>query len=185
MSEYILPLALFGVVIGANNLSVSLTLGATGQRSRRLRILLVFAFFEFTVPLTGVWLGQRVSSAISGSASWIGPVLLAGFGVFTIITSRRSRKDRRQLAEAVTSWKGLAGLSAGLSVDNLVVGFSLGLHGIPPLAMATTVMCFSVAFSWLGLQVGHRVRKDFGTTGTAVTGVLLILLAGASLAGWI
>lgn len=185
MREHILQLLIIGMVIGANNLTLSLTLGSMGQRHRRFRIVSVFAFFEFTVPLVGVWLGREVSTAISGDASWIGPALLAGFGIFTVITSSRSRKDRRMLAEAVTSWKGLAGLSAGLSVDNLVVGFSLGLDGIPPLALAVTVMCFSVVFSWLGLHVGHLVKKDYGTAGTALTGVLLILLAGASMAGWV
>jgi len=181
----VLTLAVFGLVIGANNLTVSLTLGAIGQRKRRGRILMVFALFEFLVPLIGVWLGQQVTVALVAHIAWLSPALLAGLGLVTLLSALGSRRDREKLARAVSGWRGLIALSAGLSSDNLVVGFGLGLRGTSPLALATTVMCCSVAFAWLGLQVGHRVQRDYEATGSAITGVLLILLAGASLAGWL
>lgn len=185
MSQHPLTLLLFGVVIAANNLAVSLALGAVGRRDRFLRILLSFAFFEFTIPLAGIWLGRKVSETLSLHASWLSPAILAGLGAFMLAGAWRSRRDRARLARAVTSWRGIIGLSAGLSADNLVAGFGLGLRGIPPLAMALTIMCFSVAFSYIGLRTGHLVKRDYEKAGTAVTGALLIALAAASLAGWI
>ena len=185
MADTVLTLAVFGLVIGANNLTVSLTLGAIGQRKRQGRILLVFAGFEFLVPLIGVWLGQQMSVALAANTAWLSPALMAGLGVVSLFSAFGSSRDREKLARIVTSWHGLIALSAGLSVDNLVVGFGLGLVGISALAMATTVMCCSVAFAWIGLQVGHRVRRDYEAAGAAITGALLIALAGASLAGWL
>ena len=73
-----LTLAIFGLVIGANNLTVALALGAIGQRRKQGRILLVFAGFEFSVPLIGVWLGQQMAGTLTACADWLGPVLLAG-----------------------------------------------------------------------------------------------------------
>jgi putative Mn2+ efflux pump MntP len=70
-------------------------------------------------------------------------------------------------------------------VDNLVAGFGLGLGGVNPLALATTIMCFSVVFAWIGLQVGHRVKQDYEKAGNTAAGLLLIMLAGAVLFGWI
>ena len=46
-------LIVLGVVIGANNLSAALALGALGHGHHRSRIVGVFAVFEFTVPLVG------------------------------------------------------------------------------------------------------------------------------------
>lgn len=185
MNGHLLTLLLFGVVIAANNLVVSLALGAMGRRDRFLRIILSFAFFEFTIPLGGVWLGRKVSETLSLHASWLGPAILAGLGAFMMISAGRSGLDRAKLARAVTSWKGLIALSAGLSVDNLVAGFGLGMRGVPPLAMAVTIMGFSVVFSFIGLRTGHLVKRDYEKAGTAATGALLIALAGASIAGWI
>jgi putative Mn2+ efflux pump MntP len=181
----VVTLAVFGVVIGANNLTVSLSLGAIGQRKRQGRILLVFAGFEFFLPLIGVWLGQQLSGTLAAYTAWLGPALLAGLGIVTLLSARGSRRDRKKLARAVTSWRGLIALSAGLSLDNLVVGFGLGLGGISPLALATVIMCCSVAFAWIGLQVGQRVQRDYEEAGAAITGVFLIVLAGAMLAGWL
>lgn len=178
-------LILFGLVIAANNLTVALALGAIGQRQHQGRVLLVFAGFEFFIPLIGVWLGQQMATTLVAYSDWLGPVLLVGLGLVTFITARRPRRDRQKLAQIVTSWRGLIALSAGLSVDNLIVGFGLGLGGIPPLALAATVMCFSVTFAWIGLQLGHRVQGNYEKTGTALTGILLILLAGAIWLGWL
>jgi manganese efflux pump family protein len=178
-------LAIFGLVISANNLTVALALGAIGQRRNQGRILLVFGGFEFSVPLIGVWLGRQMSDTLAAHTDWLGPVLLAGLGMATLVSSRGSPRDRAKLARTVTSWRGLITLSAGLSVDNMVVGFGLGLGGVSALALATTIMCFSVVFAWIGLQVGHCVKQNYESAGTAATGLLLIMLAGAMLSGWI
>ncbi|MCA1795461.1 MAG: manganese efflux pump MntP family protein [Desulfotignum sp.] len=178
-------LAIFGLVIGANNLTVALALGAIGQRRNQGRILLVFGGFEFSVPLIGVWLGQQMSDTLAAHADWLGPVLVAVLGMATLISARGSSRDREKLARTVSSWRGLIILSAGLSVDNLVVGFGLGLGGVSPLALAATIMCFSVVFAWIGLQLGHLVKQDYEKAGTAATGLLLMVLAGAMLLGWI
>jgi len=77
----------------------------------------------------------------------------------------------------VTSWWGLITLSAGLSADNLVLGFSLGLEGVKPLALAFTIMLCSVLFAWVGLMLGQRIQRNYEREGAALSGVLLILLA--------
>src|SRR6056297_1180365 len=135
-----MSLLILGAVIGANNFSTSLALGALGQERRLWRVLVVFAAFEFTVPLVGLWLGQRLASAVAGHGGWLGPLLLAGLGLWTLFEATRRTRDRETLARRLTDWRGLVLLAAGLSVDNLVVGFGLGLGGTPPLLMATVIM---------------------------------------------
>ena len=168
-----LQLAILGAVIGANNFSAALALGALGQARRRWRIAGTFAAFEFTVPLLGIWLGQATAEFVAGRADWLGPALLAGLGLWTLFETTRDTRDREALGAWLTGWRELVLLAAGLSVDNLVVGVSLGLEGIPPLAMAATIMGFSVTFTLIGLELGGRVRHSYETASELVSGGLL------------
>ena len=170
---------ILGAVIGANNFATALALGSLGQEARRGRILMVFALFEFTVPLVGIWLGQRMSEMVAGHAHWLGPALLAGLGVWTIFEATRDTRSQEKLARWLTSWRGLLILSAGLSLDNLVVGFGLGLGGFDPLTLASVIMFCSVAFAWIGLEIGGKARRNYETISEFVAGVLLIAVAAA------
>lgn len=175
-------LVILGVVIGFNNFATALALGSIGQEKRLWRILTAFAVFEFSVPLIGLWLGRQASKYLMDASAWLGPLLMAALGLLTLVQSTRGTRDQKALAARVTSWRGLVLLSAGLSLDNLVVGFSLGLREVPALALATTIMTFSVAFAWIGLRIGGLSRRNYENITEAIAGVLLLLLAGLQIA---
>ncbi|MFW5633515.1 MAG: manganese efflux pump MntP family protein [Erythrobacter sp.] len=178
-----MELLILGVVIGSNNFAVSLALGSLGQKVRRWRIVFTFGSFEFAIPLLGMWLGQQASSAIADAAGWLGPTLLALLGIWTVAVAWRSQETAEELASRTTTWGGLLMLSAGLSLDNLLVGFSLGLREADPLAIAATIAVFSMTFAWLGLQLGNRARETHRKWAEAGTGLLLIALAAAMATG--
>lgn len=178
-------LLLLGIVVGSNNFATSLALGSLCQNDRCLRILAVFAAFEFGVPLLGLALGRRISGQLAEQATWLGPLLIAGLGLWTLFVSARNSPDTKRLARWLTSWRGLITLSAGLSLDNLVVGFGLGLGGVPVLLTATVIMFCSVAFAWIGLALGATGRRDFETPAEAISGVLLLAVAWMIWAGWL
>ncbi|MFO8237169.1 MAG: manganese efflux pump, partial [Prochlorococcaceae cyanobacterium] len=134
----LIDLLILGIVIGANNLAVALALGAMGQVERRWRVLVVFGVFEFTMPLLGI-----------------------GLGLLTVVAGVRNRRQDEKLARSATSWRGLTVLAFGLSLDNVVVGFSLGLGGSNPLAVATTIAWFSVLFTWIGMGLGRTSRRHW------------------------
>ncbi|MFP4207457.1 MAG: manganese efflux pump MntP family protein [Wenzhouxiangella sp.] len=180
-----LEILVIGLVVAINNMVVALALGVLEQRRYRHRILLVFGSFEFFVPLIGVWLGSRLARVITEHTEWLGAVLLIGLGVFTLLSARVSQRDRARLANAVTTWRGLVLLSAGLSLDNLLVGFSLGLGGTSPLLLATTILICSVSAAAIGLQIGHRVQRHFETPGAVASGLLLTGLGIGMLVGWL
>lgn len=104
-------------------------------------------------------------------------------GILTLVQSARDTHDQKRLAAKITTWSGLIFLSAGLSLDNLVIGFSLGLRGMPALLLATTVMVFSVTFAWIGLKLGGRSRRSYEKLAEAIAGVLLLALSSAYVAG--
>lgn len=170
-------LLVLGAVIGSNNFAASLALGSFRERLNRWRIVGVFGAFEFLVPLLGLWLGQQTARAIGDMVWWIGPAALALLGGWTVYSAFKSREDDQQLAARITHWRGLAALAAGLSIDNLVAGFSLGLGGLQPIVMATTIAIFSMVFTYLGLRIGHLASRNHRQLAKIITGILLCGLA--------
>jgi len=180
-----LELLILGMIVGSNNFATSLALGSLGQYDRRRRILAVFAAFEFGVPLLGLALGRRISGQLAEHATWLGALLIAGLGLWTLFVSTRRSPDTKQLARWLSSWRGLVTLSAGLSLDNLMVGFGLGLGSVPVLLTATVIMLCSVVFAWIGLSLGRTGRRNLETPAEALSGVLLLAVAWMIWAGWL
>lgn len=180
----IIDLLVLGAVIGANNLATALALGALGQAHRRWRIVGVFALFEFVVPLIGIWLGGRVASSLEARWGWLGPALIALVGIWTLVTIATGG-DEQRLARRVASWSGLFVLAATLSVDNLVIGFSLGLGRRSPLLVASVIALFSASFAWIGLNAGRAARREWHQRAAIGSGVLLLVLAVATGLGWV
>ena len=175
---------ILGFVIGSNNLAVALSLGAMGQSERRFRVMLVFGVFEFIMPLLGIGLGAATARAVGLHTNVIGAVLLIVLGLLTVIGGIRNRREDEKLAKQVTQWSGLVFLAVGLSIDNVVVGFSLGLGHVDPLAVATTIACFSVLFTWIGMRLGHESRRSWEQIAKIGAGMLLVVFGAANGVGW-
>lgn len=176
---------ILGVVIGSNNLAVALALGAMGQASRRFRLMFVFGVFEFVMPLLGIALGALTAPAIGMHANLLGAVLLVALGLLSVIGGVRNRRQDEKLAKYVTQWRGLVFLALGLSIDNVVVGFSLGLGRADPLAVAMTIVGFSVLFTWIGVKLGRKSRRGWEQLAKIGAGLLLVAFGVANGMGWL
>jgi len=181
----IVELGILGTVIAANNTAVALALGALGQYPRRWRIMGVFGIFEFFVPLLGLWVGRTTAVWIEQEVAWVGTLLLLVLGLWTFSTSFRQAPPEETYAPYLTTWTGLAALAAGLSVDNLVIGFSLGLGEATALLIATTICGFSVTFTWVGLAVGNYAGSAYRHYLSMLAGLVLIALALLQALHWI
>ena len=173
-----------GVVVGVNNFAVALMLGALGQHRRRWRIAGVFGVFEFTVPLVGLLIGSVAAEYVSGGGQLIGAALLFVLGVLAVRAPAASEENRERLSGQVATWGGITALAAGLTFDNLVVGFALGLGDTEPLLLAATIAAFAVAFTLIGLELGRRGRREHEAAAQTASGILLIALAAAVALGW-
>lgn len=179
-------LILLGVIIGSNNLAVAFTLGALKIRSFWMRIIIVFGVFEFVIPLLGLFIGYQFSEVIADYAAYVGGGILLAFGLFMAYKSFNSSLEREQyLLEKVTSWMGIISLAAGLSLDNLIVGFSMGLQNFHPLTTASVIAASSVIFTFFGLNTGKYLKKHFKKSTDLFSAVLLILLGIATVFEWL
>ena len=173
-----MQLMVLGLVIGSNNLAAALALGALGQSSKKWRINSTFGLFEFVIPL----IGQQLSHVVSSYVEPLAITILAGLGFWILISALRSTTIDQQLGHRLTSWTRLFLLAAGLSLDNLIVGFGLGLREAAPLKLASCIVAFSVVFPWLGLKLGSEARRNWEVIAQVGAGSLLI---GIAILSWL
>lgn len=180
-----IELLVLGAIIGSNNLATALAIGSLGTVERRWRVVIVFAVFEFFIPLVGLWIGQRASQSVADYVSWLGPTILGALGAWIVFSALREADDTVGLAQKVTSWRGLTALAAALSIDNLIIGFSLGLGEIEPLRLALVIGGFAIVFAWTGMAVGNRAQARHRKLTKVATGLMLIALGAAVALGLI
>lgn len=170
-------LKLVGLVLslGLDTFAVSVALGVSGlSPSDRKRAAISFALFEGLMPLVGVVIGGMVSKTIGPVAALTGIAILLAVGGWMIYEARGEEAEGRG---PIAGWRGLVLASLSVSMDELAVGFSLGLLGvnIPLAVILITAQAFLV--TTVGVRLGARAgRKLAGASGPAA-GLLLIGLA--------
>jgi manganese efflux pump family protein len=178
----IFQLIFLGLVVGSNNLAASLALGALGQISKRWRAIVIFGLFEFLMPLSGMWLGVKTSEQIAEWANTASVIILLLLAALSFYAAFNNKNDNKKLARDITSWKGLFLLGLGLSMDNLAVGFSLGLGELEqsPVIIALTIGIFSMFYTWGGMHIGDKAKKNWEKQAKIMAGILLVFLAIAT-----
>jgi len=124
-----IALLLVALALGVDNLAVSLGIGVSGVHgAMRVRVAVIFGLFEAGMPLLGMAAGRTVAGGLGSGAPWLGGGLLAAVGVYQLIEWARGRGSPGDAA-APGSWGTGRLLVSGLamSIDNLVVGFALGV----------------------------------------------------------
>ena len=132
-----LALLLVAGSLGLNNLAASIAIGLSGvDRAVRARVAVAFGAFEAAMPLVGLLIGHQLSHALGSAAHIVGGLLLIAVGAqISIAAARTANHPAARPGEpppvADASLGRLLLLGAGLSIDNLVVGFALGAYRAP------------------------------------------------------
>jgi manganese efflux pump family protein len=172
------------LVISADNFAAALALGSLGQRRRAWRVALTFGVFGAAAPVVGILLGRTLSAYLQQYAEWIGIGVLAALGTWTLWHARRGSVGERA-ARRASRGRGLLLLAGGVSVDNLVVGVGLGLHGAATWVVGPAAGAIIVLLSFLGVRLGDHVRDVWEHRAALGAGMLLLVLAAVMALGWI
>jgi putative Mn2+ efflux pump MntP len=142
------------------------------QRAERLRLGVLFAAFEGGMPLVGLVLGLAVAQLLAGAAEYVAIAVLAAAGLWML---RGDDED----AENLRSARGLRLVLLGLSVslDELAIGFTMGLLQVPALLVAALIALQAFLVSQLGFALGALVGERVREGAERLAGGLLILLA--------
>jgi putative Mn2+ efflux pump MntP len=167
--------------LGMDTFAVAATLGLIGVGSaQRVQLSILFSSFEAAMPLVGLALGAPLGHAIGGAAEYVAIGVLLAFGLYTWLGSEDREEERLlQLVEARGAGALLLGLS--VSLDELAIGFTLGLLRLPVALVIALIAAQAFVVTQLGLRFGGRLsaRLREGTerlAGVALAGLAVALL---------
>jgi putative Mn2+ efflux pump MntP len=168
--------------LGLDTFAISAGLGIAGARGRRrLHVALLFAAFEGAMPLVGLALGAPLGRAIGAAADYLAIVVLLTFGAFTLL-AKEAPEEQRIAGLLNARGLGLVALGLSVSMDELAIGFTLGLLHLPAVAAIIFIIVQAFVVAQLGLRLGaylsDRVREDIERlAGVALVALGLVLLA--------
>ena len=188
----ILALLLSALAVGLDNFAAAIGIGLAGVGVRaRLRVAVVFGLFEAGMPVVGILIGHSAEHSLGRTTRYVGGALLVAVGLWTLMEARRAdhvgaTDERRQPEQhpppeqqpqpEQQPMTRLILTALGLSIDNLVVGFGLGVTK-SPLAFALVVFAVvSVGLTLAGLEVGRRLGARLQRRSDEIAAAVLIVV---------
>jgi manganese efflux pump family protein len=172
----VLKLLAFVLPLGLDSFAVAAAIGASRPTAwrERLRITLIFVIFEAGMPLIGLALGGALASGIGYVADYLAAgtvIVLGGCMLF-------GGDDEERKATRVVASHGLALIALGISIslDELAIGFTIGLVGLPLTAVILAIAIQTVLVAQLGLAAGARIGDRWRERAGQAAGIALILL---------
>lgn len=172
-----LRLLAFVLPLGLDSFAVAAAIGAARPAGRwlRLRVSLVFVLFEGGMPLVGLALGSALARSIGQVATYLAAAAVIGIGGWMLFAHGGDEEER---AERIVSSHGLAlaGLGLSISLDELAIGFSIGLVHLPVTAVIVAIAVQAFLAAQLGLALGARIAERWRELAEKGAGIVLILL---------
>jgi putative Mn2+ efflux pump MntP len=172
-----LKLLAFVLPLGLDSFAVAAALGASQVTTawQRLRISLVFVIFEGGMPLIGLVVGSALARGIGRIADYLAAAAVIGIGVWMLLADNEDEEDK---ASRIMTSRGLAlvGLGISISLDELAIGFGIGLERLPVGAVVAAIALQAFVAAQLGLAIGAKIAERWRERAERVAGIALILL---------
>jgi manganese efflux pump family protein len=167
----------FVLPLGLDSFAVAAALGAARPAglAMRLRISLIFVVFEAGMPLLGLAAGAGLARVIGTAADYLAGAAVIGVGVWMLVSG-----DDEDTAGRLAGTHGLAVIVLGVSIsmDELAIGFSLGLTRLPVVPVIVAIAVLALVASQLGLALGTVLGERFRERAEQVAALALIALGG-------
>jgi manganese efflux pump family protein len=170
-----LRLLAFVLPLGLDSFAVAAAIGAAQATTgwQRLRISLLFVIFEAGMPLIGLGLGTALAHGIGAIAGYLAAAVVIGTGAWMLLSD-----DEEAKASRITTTRGLAliGLGISISMDELAIGFSIGLTRLPVTIVIASIALQAFIAAQLGLAVGAKIAERWRERAERLAGIALIAL---------
>ena len=155
----------FVLPLGLDSFAVAAAIGAAGATGwrARVRISLIFMIFEAGTPLVGLAVGGGLAQCIGVAADYVAAAAVIALGGWMVI---HARDEDAAAAARLAAATGPAVIALGLSIslDELAIGFSLGLARLPVAPVIAAIALQAVVASQLGLALGKGISDGSGST---------------------
>jgi manganese efflux pump family protein len=169
----------FVLPLGLDSFAVAAAIGAAGAPGwrARLRISLIFVIFEAGMPLIGLAAGGGLARLIGIAADYVAAAAVIVLGGWMLVP-RRDEVDEPATRLAAATGPAVIALGLSISLDELAIGFSLGLARLPVAPVIAAIAIQAVVASQLGLALGKVISDRFRQYAERVAGLTLIALGG-------
>jgi putative Mn2+ efflux pump MntP len=171
------------VPLGLDTFAVAAALGITGlTRQDRVRVTVLFTAFEMGMPVAGFLLGAIAGNVAGTAADYVAIVVLIGLGLFMLWPRRRDR-DEADRAGLLARTRGVAAIGLGISIslDELAIGFTLGLLRFPVGLVIVLIGIQTLVVTQAGMRMGSRIGDVARERAEQLAGVVLATLGAVLL----
>jgi putative Mn2+ efflux pump MntP len=169
----VLALILAAFAVGLGNFGASIGIGLSGVTgATRIRVAVIFGVFEAGMPLVGLLAGRGAAHALGDASRYAGGALLIAIGAWQLVQTARA--SRRGVLAPPLTMRRLLLTALALSMDNLVVGFSLGVQRMSLAEAIAVFAVVSVGLSLLGLEFGRRLAAAVEVSSQYLAGIVLV-----------
>jgi len=173
----VFKLILFVLPLGLDTLAVAAALGMRGLPSRqRLRVSVLMSSFEMAMPVVGLLLGHALGRLVGRAADYVAIGLLALLGLWMLFYEEG---DEYEKVAQLAGGQGLALLALGISIslDELAIGFTIGLLHLSLWAAVVLIGAQAFVFAQVGLRLGAHLNETLRERAEQVAGLTLLGLA--------
>ncbi len=141
----------------------------------RLRVSLLMSSFEMAMPIVGLLLGQALGHLVGGDADYLAIAVLAMLGLWMLL----HEEAEGQRVDRLASGHGLVLLALGISIslDELAIGFTIGLLHLSLWLAVVLIGAQAFLFAQVGLRLGARLNESLRERAEQLAGLALLGLA--------
>ena len=170
-----LTLILAALAVGLGNFGASVSIGLAGvETATRIRVGVVFGIFEAGMPLVGLLVGHSLAHTLGNASRYAGGTLLIAMGAWQLFQTARG--GSKGVSSLPTTTRRLLLTAFALSLDNLAVGFSLGVQRTSVVDAVVVFAVVSVSLSLLGLELGRRLAAVVEYGSQYLAGIVLVAI---------
>lgn len=166
------------VPLGLDTFAIAAALGMSGLTSRdRLRVTVLFTAFEMGMPVVGIVLGAVAGNVVGNAADYVAIAILIALGIF-MLWPRRDERDETERVGLLARTRGLAAIGLGISIslDELAIGFTLGLLRFPVVLVIALIGIQTLIVTQAGLRLGSRIAEAVRERAEQLAGIVLATL---------
>jgi len=166
------------VPLGLDTFAIAAALGMSGLTRRdRLRVTALFTAFEMGMPVVGIVLGAVAGTVVGNAADYVAIAILIGLGVF-MLWPRGDARDEPERVGLLARTRGLAAIGLGISIslDELAIGFTVGLLRFPVVLVIALIGTQTLIVTQAGLRLGSSLGDAVRERAEQLAGVVVLVL---------